>query len=141
MSFLKIYSKSLKLRVILFISVLGYTVWDVNVVIACLWRDRCCISTYIYQQRKTYLFPLFIQKFKKMLLNFLLALSFSLRGLAYAGNKSKTDTGTKVGLLKSLIYDNAKATVTLDSAALKQLIQLSSDNCKSKIKSNLKVIL
>lgn len=47
----------------------------------------------------------------------------------------------KVGLLKSLIYDNAKATVTLDSSALKQLIQLSSDNCKSKIKSNLKVIL
>uniref|UniRef100_K1PFU6 Complement C1q-like protein 3 n=1 Tax=Magallana gigas TaxID=29159 RepID=K1PFU6_MAGGI len=59
------------------------------------------------------------------------ALWFSLRGAAYAGNKSKTDTGTKVGLLKSLIYDNAKATVTLDSSALKQLIQLSSDNYSS----------
>ncbi|XP_052703692.1 complement C1q-like protein 3 [Crassostrea angulata] len=66
-----------------------------------------------------------------MLLNLLLALWFSLRGAAYAGNKSQTDTRTKVGLLKSLIYDNAKEIVILDSSALKQLIQLSSDNYSS----------
>lgn len=56
----------------------------------------------------------------------LLAISLILLGLTIGGNSLQTDIETKVDLLKSLIYDNTKATVTLDSAALKQLIQFSS---------------
>lgn len=52
--------------------------------------------------------------------------SFSLLCLSDAGNNEQTNMMTKVDLLKSIIYDNTKATVTLDSSALKQLIQLSS---------------
>lgn len=40
----------------------------------------------------------------------------------------QTNMMTKVDLLKSIIYDNTKATVTLDSTALKQLIQLFAGN-------------
>eukprot|EP00105_Crassostrea_gigas_P010533 XP_011425847.1 PREDICTED: complement C1q subcomponent subunit B-like [Crassostrea gigas] len=46
--------------------------------------------------------------------------------LTNGGNPLQTDVRTKVNLLKSLIYDNTKATVTLDSSALKQLVHLSS---------------
>lgn len=60
------------------------------------------------------------------LLILLFALSLSEIDVAYGGNNTHTDLRTKIGLLKSLIYDNAKATVTLDSSALKQLIQMSS---------------
>nr|XP_034328818.1 complement C1q subcomponent subunit B-like [Crassostrea gigas] len=56
----------------------------------------------------------------------LLAISLILLGLTIGGNSLQTGTETKVDLLKSLIYDNTKATVTLDSVALKQLIQFSS---------------
>lgn len=58
----------------------------------------------------------------------LLAISLILLGLTIGGNSLQTGTETNVDLLKSLIYDNTKATVTLDSAALKQLIQFSSGN-------------
>lgn len=58
----------------------------------------------------------------------LLAISLILLGLTIGGNSLQTGTETKVDLLKSLIYDNTKATVTLDSVALKQLIQFSSGN-------------
>lgn len=57
----------------------------------------------------------------------LLAISLILLGLTIGGNSLQTDIETKVDLL-SLIYDNTKATVTLDSAAVKQLIQFSSGN-------------
>lgn len=58
----------------------------------------------------------------------LLAISLILLGLTIGGNSLQTGTETKVDLLKSLIYDHTKATVTLDSVALKQLIQFSSGN-------------
>lgn len=61
-----------------------------------------------------------------MLLVLLFALSFGLLNVASSGNNVQTGKTTKIDLLKSLIYDNTKATVTLDSSALKQLIQLSS---------------
>lgn len=61
-----------------------------------------------------------------MLLTLLFVASFSL--LCLAGNNEQTNMMTKVDLLKSIIYDNTKATVTLDSTALKQLIQLSAGN-------------
>lgn len=63
--------------------------------------------------------------FKTMLLTLLLALSFGLLDVAFSGNNAHTSMRTKIDLLK-LIYNNAKARVTLDSPALKQLIQLSS---------------
>eukprot|EP00105_Crassostrea_gigas_P014235 XP_011430831.1 PREDICTED: complement C1q and tumor necrosis factor-related protein 9A [Crassostrea gigas] len=56
----------------------------------------------------------------------LFALSFGLLDVVFGGNNIQTGMRTKVDLLKSLIYDNTRATVTLDSSALKQLIQLSS---------------
>lgn len=59
-----------------------------------------------------------------MLSTLLFVASFSLLCLADAGNNEQTNMMTKVDLLKSIIYDT-KATVTLDSSALKQLIQLS----------------
>lgn len=64
-----------------------------------------------------------------MLSTLLFVASFSLLCLADAGNNEQTNMMTKVDLLKSIIYDNTKATVTLDSTALKQLIQLSAGNC------------
>lgn len=64
-----------------------------------------------------------------MLSTLLFVASFSLVCLADAGNNEQTNMMTKVDLLKSIIYDNTKATVTLDSSALKQLIQLSAGNC------------
>ncbi|XP_052703139.1 EMILIN-2-like [Crassostrea angulata] len=63
-----------------------------------------------------------------MLLTLLFALSFGLLDVAYSGNNVQTDLRTNIDLLKSLIYDNTKATVTLDSLALKQLIQMFSDS-------------
>lgn len=63
-----------------------------------------------------------------MLLTLLFVASFRLLCLADAGNNEQTNMMTKVDLLKSIIYDNTKATVTLDSTALKQLIQLSAGN-------------
>lgn len=63
-----------------------------------------------------------------MLSTLLFVASFSLLCLADAGNNEQTNMMTKVDLLKSIIY-NTKATVTLDSSALKQLIQLSAGNC------------
>uniref|UniRef100_A0A8W8IH90 C1q domain-containing protein n=1 Tax=Magallana gigas TaxID=29159 RepID=A0A8W8IH90_MAGGI len=51
--------------------------------------------------------------------------------LTNGGNPLQTDVRTKVNLLKSLIYDNTKATVTLDSSAFKQLVHLSSDSSSS----------
>ncbi|XP_052703135.1 EMILIN-2-like isoform X2 [Crassostrea angulata] len=64
----------------------------------------------------------------------LCALLFSVFGVMYGGNSSQTDKRTQGNLLKSLIYDNTKATVTLDPSALKQLIRLSSasDSASSK---------
>lgn len=61
---------------------------------------------------------------RKMLQALLFASLFSLPDLAYAGNNGRL----KIDLLKSLIYDNSKATVSMDSPALKQLIQLFSGN-------------
>ncbi|XP_052683868.1 C1q-related factor-like [Crassostrea angulata] len=61
-----------------------------------------------------------------MLLTLLFWTSLSVPGVTYGGNTIQTDKRTKVDLIKSLIYDNTKATVTLDSSALKQLIHLSS---------------
>nr|XP_011430832.2 complement C1q-like protein 2 isoform X1 [Crassostrea gigas] len=61
-----------------------------------------------------------------MLLTLLFALSFGLLDVAHSGNSVQTALRTNIDLLKSLIYDNTKATVTLDSFALKQLIQISS---------------
>lgn len=61
-----------------------------------------------------------------MLLKLLFVLSLSVFSVTYGKNNSQKEVRTKVDLLKSLIYDNTKATVTLDSSALKQLIQLSS---------------
>eukprot|EP00105_Crassostrea_gigas_P014234 XP_011430830.1 PREDICTED: complement C1q-like protein 3 [Crassostrea gigas] len=69
---------------------------------------------------------LFYKEFQKMLL---ILLCVSLSGLpcpTYGGNTLQASLQTKVDLLKSLIYDNTKATVTLDSSALKQLIHISS---------------
>lgn len=65
-----------------------------------------------------------------MLLTLLFVLSLSVFSVTYGENNSQKEVRTKVDLLKSLIYDNTKATVTLDSSALKQLIQLSSGKFK-----------
>lgn len=73
-------------------------------------------------------FSLHVQNKKKMSHTLQFALSLSLLGLTFGGNSLQTDIETKVDLLKSLIYDNTKATVTLDSTALKQLIKFSSGN-------------
>lgn len=60
--------------------------------------------------------------FKTMLLTLLLALlSFGLLDVAFSENNGHTGMRTKIDVLK-LIYNNTKATVTLDSSALKQLI-------------------
>lgn len=59
--------------------------------------------------------------FKTMLLTLLLALSFGLLDAAFSENNAHTGMRTKIDVLK-LIYNNTKATVTLDSSALKQLI-------------------
>uniref|UniRef100_A0A8W8IFQ9 C1q domain-containing protein n=1 Tax=Magallana gigas TaxID=29159 RepID=A0A8W8IFQ9_MAGGI len=61
-----------------------------------------------------------------MLLILLFALSFGLLDVVFGGNNVQKGMRTKVDLLKLLIYDNTRATVILDSSALKQLIQLSS---------------
>lgn len=53
--------------------------------------------------------------------------------LTNGGNPLQTDVRTKVELLKSLIYDKTKATVTLNSSALKQLVHLSSGNCNIQV--------
>ncbi|XP_052715197.1 complement C1q-like protein 3 [Crassostrea angulata] len=63
----------------------------------------------------------------------LFALFFGFLSLTKSSVASNLQTGiqTKVDLLKSLIYDNTKATVTLDSSAFKELIQLSSESPSS----------
>lgn len=63
-----------------------------------------------------------------MLLILLFWISLGVPNVTYGRNTIQTDKRTNVDLLKSLIYDNTKATVTLDSSALKQLIQLGSGN-------------
>lgn len=87
-------------------------------------RDRCCVSIYINRLRT----DIIKQRTASRYVHTLLAKSLILLGLTIGGNSLQTDLETKVDLLKSLIYDNTKATVTLDSAALKQLIQFSSGN-------------
>ncbi|XP_052703528.1 complement C1q subcomponent subunit B-like [Crassostrea angulata] len=74
-----------------------------------------------------------------MLLTLLFVASFSL--LCLAGNNEQTNMMTKVDLLKSIIYDNTKATVTLDSTALKQLIQLFADSSNSAQRISFSVFL
>lgn len=66
----------------------------------------------------------------------LCALLFSVFGVMYGGNSSQTNKRTQVDLLKSLIYDNTKATVTLNSSALKQLIRLSSGSDSATFKQH-----
>lgn len=97
-------------------------IWYNNAVLA-WWRSLTgVVPVYINRtERKAYssCIP------SKMLLTLLFVASFRLLCLADAGNNEQTNMMTKVDLLKSIIYDNTKATVTLDSTALKQLIQLS----------------
>eukprot|EP00105_Crassostrea_gigas_P039683 XP_019923831.1 PREDICTED: EMILIN-2 isoform X2 [Crassostrea gigas] len=76
-----------------------------------------------------------------MLLTLLFALSFGLLDVAHSGNNVQTGLRTNIDLLKSLIYDNTKATVTLDSFALKQLIQISSDSTNTLRKVSFSVNL
>nr|XP_019923831.2 EMILIN-2 isoform X2 [Crassostrea gigas] len=76
-----------------------------------------------------------------MLLTLLFALSFGLLDVAHSGNSVQTALRTNIDLLKSLIYDNTKATVTLDSFALKQLIQISSDSTNTLRKVSFSVNL
>eukprot|EP00105_Crassostrea_gigas_P000207 XP_011411936.1 PREDICTED: complement C1q-like protein 3 [Crassostrea gigas] len=63
-----------------------------------------------------------------MLLYLLFPLLLSVLGVSCGENNLQSDVQTKMGLLKSLIYNNTKATVTLDSSALKQLIKLLSES-------------
>ncbi|XP_062601696.1 C1q-related factor-like [Saccostrea cucullata] len=55
---------------------------------------------------------------------FMLILYFVINYHAVSG-ETLSDTRTKLDSIKSLIYSNAKATVTLDSTALKELVKLS----------------
>nr|XP_011412015.2 collagen alpha-2(VIII) chain [Crassostrea gigas] len=57
--------------------------------------------------------------------------SFSLYGFAKGGTNLQSSIPTKADMLKSLIYNNTRATLTLDSTAFKELIQLSSDSPSS----------
>lgn len=52
--------------------------------------------------------------------------SFSLYGFAKGKTNLQSSIPTKADMLKSLIYNNTRATLTLDSTAFKELIQLSS---------------
>lgn len=53
----------------------------------------------------------------------------------------QTDKRTESDWIKSLIFDNTKGTITLDSSALKLLMELSSSKYISKIKFHLKLSL
>ena len=56
----------------------------------------------------------------------LCVLVLSYHGLVLGGNSLQTNTSTRFGVLKSLILANSRTTVTLDSAALQTIDQLSS---------------
>lgn len=73
---------------------------------------------------------MYVENFTTMFRDLILALLFGFLGVTKINVASNLQTGiqTKVDLLKSLIYDNTKATVTLDSTAFKELIKLSTGN-------------
>nr|XP_011412014.2 complement C1q-like protein 3 [Crassostrea gigas] len=73
---------------------------------------------------------MYVENFTTMFRDLILTLLFGFLGVTKISVASNLQTGiqTKVDLLKSLIYDNTKATVTLDSSAFKKLIQLSSES-------------
>lgn len=64
-------------------------------------------------------------------------LAIGVLGLTPSGIDVQTDKRAESDLIKSLIFGNTKATITLESSALKQLIELSSSKYISKVKFHL----
>lgn len=100
--------------------------WENNVVIAWLYGVTGVVHICVYKNLQKRASPLFIWNSKKMLLFLLFASALGLLSLTPGGIDLQTDKRTKSDLIKSLIFDNINATITLDSSALKQLIDLSS---------------
>lgn len=59
------------------------------------------------------------------------AITACLLGIAFASSTTHRETLSKLKALQSLVFNNAQATVTLDSTALKQLVKLASSGKSS----------
>lgn len=60
------------------------------------------------------------------------AITACLLGIAFASSTTHRETLSKLKALQSLVFNNAQATVTLDSTALKQLVKLASSGKSSQ---------
>lgn len=105
------------------------------------WCDRCCSYLPLYINRQKWASPLSIWNFKKMLLALLFAstLAIGVLSLKPSSIDVQTDKRAESDWIKSLIFGNTKGTITLDSSALKLLMELSSSKYISKIKFHLKL--